>query len=70
MERRMKEFSRRSVLSSVATLPALAIQPWVHSSETEKLTGCLEEGNAISPLCEARIKPSIAVANGLRWFRL
>lgn len=63
----MKEFSRRSVLSSVATLPALAISARVHSSETETLIRRPEEGNN-SPLCEARMKPSIA--NGLRWFRL
>ena len=64
----MKEFSRRSVLSSVATLPALAISARSHSSETETLIRRPEEGNANSPLCEARMKPSIA--NGLRWFRL
>jgi len=66
----MKEFSRRSVLSSVATLPVVAISARVNSNETEALMRRPERGNATSRLCEARIKPSIAAANGLRWFRL
>ncbi len=66
----MKQLSRRSVLSGAATLPALAISARVHSRDEEMLVRRLEEGDANSPLCEARIKPSIAAPNGLRWFRL
>ena len=67
----MKQFSRRSLLSSVAAWPALAISARVHSTaDKETPVHRLEEGDVNSPLCETRIKPSLAAPNGLRWFRL
>lgn len=67
----MNQFSRRSVLSSVAALPALAISAQSHSTaDNETPVRRVEEGDADLPLCETRIKPSIAAPNGLRWFRL
>ena len=67
----MNHLSRRSVLSSVAALPALAISARAHSTAgKETPVRRFEEGDADLPLCETRIKPSIAAPNGLRWFRL
>jgi hypothetical protein len=67
----MKQFSRRSLLSSVAALPALAISARVHSTaDKETAVGRLEKGDVNWPLCTTRIKPSLAAPNGLRWFRV
>jgi hypothetical protein len=67
----MKQFSRRSLLSSIAALPALAISAPVHSIADEEMpVGLVEEGDFNSPLCTTRIKPSLAAPNRLRWFRV
>jgi hypothetical protein len=67
----MNKLSRRSVLTSAAAFPALAILAGAASAaDNETMVGRAEEGHAGLPLCETRIKPSVAAPNGLRWFRL
>jgi hypothetical protein len=71
MERWMKQFSRRSLLTTVTALSALAISARVHSTaDKETRVRRLEKGDVNLPLCTTRIKPSLAAPNGLRWFRV
>jgi hypothetical protein len=66
----MKQLSRRSLLSGVAALPALAISARAYSTaDKETPVRHLKEGNVNSPLCNT-IKSSLAAPNRLRWFRL
>jgi hypothetical protein len=66
----MKQFSRRSLLSSVASLPAFGISARAYSTADKEISvRHLKEGNVNSPLCKT-IKSSLAAPNRLRWFRL
>jgi len=67
----MDKLSRRSVLTSAAAFPALAIlADAVAAADNETMVGRGEEGHAGLPLCATCIKPSMSAPNRLRWFRL
>jgi hypothetical protein len=67
----MNKLSRRSVLTSAAAFPALAILADAASAaDDETMVGRAEQEHAGLLFAETCIKPSIAAPNGLRWFRL
>ena len=63
----MYKLTRRALLTSAATLPVLAISARAVSAAQNELIICPAQQIDVSLI---RIKPSIAVPNGLRWFRL
>jgi hypothetical protein len=63
----MNKLTRRALLTSAAALPILAISARAASAAQNEPSICPAKQIDISLI---RIKPSIAVPNGLRWFRL